>query len=552
MSFTFKRNESKRLTNVGTFDCETDPFKYGRKISPFASCIYFGTDDFVVLWESDSRRDFLCRIVAALLKLRECTLYAHNGGKFDFHFLLEYAKPGAIDIHGSRVMSMKIGAVTLKDSYPLMPFPLDEFKKEKIDYDIFHRYRRNAPRNRKRITDYLVSDCANLLTLVTGFREIVGPKDTIGSAAFHQMKELGVKIEHCGESHDDTFRPYYFGGRVQAFSKGIHNGTYKYFDINSAYPRAMLERHAHGADYVRSTTLPKLHEMGACFIRCIARSRGALPLRATEDSDFDTLAFPADGLAREYFATGWEIAAGLKTRTIEIEEVLEVWRPERFIDFRAFVETFYARRLNAKKNGDEIGRLAYKYLLNSGYGKFAQNPREFKEWSLAPYGEAVKGFEWECDFGSVSLWSRKVYRGGRIPERFAFYDVATGASITGWVRAYLWTSICSARGVLYCDTDAIICKGANLPMGDALGEWKLEGIAKTVAVAGKKLYGLEWQKSSDPAKQGERYRVASKGARLTFRDIVSLCRGKTIGWKNENPTFSLGNIHYIAREIRAT
>lgn len=534
---------------IGTFDCETDPFKYGADIRPFAACVYFSADDLLVLWESDSKRDFARRILRALRNLPPCTLYAHNGGKFDFHFLLEYAEPQQLKIYGSRVMEMKIGDVTLKDSYPLMPFPLEEYRKDEIDYAIFTKYRRNAPRNKARIVDYLISDCANLLELVSGFRRIVGPKDTIGSAAFYNMKQLGIEITNGDEAHDDIFRPYYFGGRVEAFQKGIHRGPFKFIDINSAYPFAMLSKHAHGTDYERVTTLPAMRELGPCFVHCIARSKGALPLRGTEDVDFETLAFPTDFEPHEYFATGWEIAAGLATKTLRVEKVIEVWKPENFISFEPFVETYYARRLNAKRNKDEIGRLAYKYLLNSGYGKFAQNPREFKEWQLAPYGENVRGYDWECDFGAMSLWQRKVFRGDDRPDNYGYYDVATGASITGFVRAFLWRSVCASKGVIYCDTDAMLCRASNVPLGDKLGQWKLEGNVALAAIAGKKLYGVEWEKSS---RSVGRYKVASKGARLTFADIVRLCKGGVVNWQNQNPTFSLGNIHYIEREIRAT
>ena len=35
--------------------------------------------------------------------------------------------------------------------------------------------------------------------------------------------------------------PYYFGGRVEAFSPGRVEGPYNAYDINSAYPRAMMD-----------------------------------------------------------------------------------------------------------------------------------------------------------------------------------------------------------------------------------------------------------------------------------------------------------------------
>jgi len=532
------RNEN----DIGVLDFETDPFLAGRIPHPFAACIYFAPTDYAMLWESDSKREFIARVVEALRMLPTCILYAHNGGRFDFHYLVESADFGSIVIRNGRIAEMRIGRVTLKDSFPLMPFALEEYKKTKIDYSIFERNRRNKPTNRKKITSYLYDDCKFLRELIIGFRAVAGPKDTIGGCAFYQMRQMGLDIHSLNETHDDMFRRFYFGGRVQAFSHGIHDGKFRYLDINSAYPFAMLQRHAHGPEYEVRKELPHLRAIGNTFVQCVALSKGALPLRAQDGS----LSFPHGEF--EFDCTGWEIAAGLETGTVEIRRVLNVWIPKSFICFDEYVQTFFALRQKAKDDGDEIKRLAYKYLLNSGYGKFAQNPREFKEYHLEAYGYDVPGFEWETDYGAVSLWSRPTYKG------FGFYDVATGASITGFVRAMLWRAICASRNVLYCDTDALICEESSVPMGDELGRWKLEGMLDRAAIAGKKLYGVQWDKETFAKLKKKnptvaRQKIASKGARLTWKEMLSLCDGDEILWKNEAPTFSISGAQFIKRRI---
>ncbi len=525
---------------IGVLDFETDPFLIGRIPKPFACCVLFTKDDYVTLWDSDSKTDFLSRVIRMLRRLPECTLYAHNGGKFDFHFLLEFADPQILEVRNSRVVKMKIGNVLLKDSFPLMPFPLEEFRKTPIDYAIFEKHLRDKPNNRAKIESYLFDDCDYLLQLIEGFRAVVGDRDTIGAAAFLQMRELGIKIQSLSEPHDAQFRPFYFGGRVEAIQKGIFKGAFQYLDINSAYPRAMKENHAHGADYAIGSKLPPRKLLPQSFIRCIASSKGALPMRDANGG----LSFPIIKEA-EFFVTGWELAAGLDTRTVKIHQVIEAWIPQNTINFSTYVDTFFAKRQAAKESGDEVKRLAYKYLLNSGYGKFAQNPRDFKTYALAPYGvmpAELEEWDWETDFGGVSLWSKPAYQG------FGFFDVATGASITGCVRAMLWRAIVSSRDVLYVDTDAMICKSSTVPLGEKLGEWKLEGIVKRAAIAGKKLYGVEW----DKPQKGNPYKIASKGARLSFADILSLCKGQAVEWANAAPTFTIGNPHFIRRIIRAT
>ena len=526
------RARKENVENIGVLDFETDPFEFGRIPYPFACGIYFSPDNYNLLWE----RNIIDKVIGTLRRLNTCVLYAHNGGKFDFHFLIENAEPQDIQIRNGRIVQMRIGKVILKDSWPLMPFPLDEYRKTKINYSIFEKDKRNLPVNRKKIESYLFDDCRFLHELITGFRAIIGPKDTIGSAAFYQMKKLDIPIIHNNETHDDLFRQFYFGGRCEAFKKGVFTGPFIYLDINSAYPYAMRFNHPHGRDYLCGQKLPPLSKLGPCFIRCIADSQGALPLRQP-----DGLFFP-HVKDQEFFATGWEILTGLKTKTLQIQKIIEAWIPTEFICFNSYIDTFFELRQQARKDNDQIKRLAYKYLLNAGYGKFAQNPRDFKKYRLAKYGKCVDGYDWETDFGAISLWSTPSYNGT------GFYDVATGASITGFVRAFLWQAICDSTGVLYADTDSLICKSSRVKLSNNLGEWKLEGKIKRAAIAGKKLYAVEWTKPQD----GERFKIASKGARLTFAEIVSLCHGKTIKWENAAPTFGIKGPSFITREMTKT
>lgn len=526
----------KRNRRVGVLDFETDPFLPGRVPYPFAACIYFNDDEYGIAWEPN----IIEKLIKSLRALPHCILYAHNGGKFDFHYLIEYANPGTIVIRNGRIFQMQLGKCILKDSFPLMPFALSEYQKTKIDYAIFESDRRNIPHNAKQIREYLLDDCRYLLDLIKGFKQVVGNKDTIASAAFSQMRKLNIKIWRGNEQHDALFRPYFFGGRVEAFKRGVFDGRFLYLDVNSAYSYAMQFQHPHGADYVSTRALPRLESLGPCFARIVATSRGALPMR----DDDGKLAFPFT--MGEFYATGWEILSGLETRTLEIHKVIECWQPQEFICFKEYVDTFFALRQEAKNNGDEIKRLAYKYLLNSGYGKFAQNPRDFKEYCLAVFGDNPgEEWDWETDYGNICLWSKPTFDGR------GFYDVATGASITGFQRANLWRAICKSSNVYYCDTDAIICEASEIERGERLGQWKLEGTCSQLVIAGKKLYGVRWE-------NGE-FKIASKGARLTYAQLLQIAKGESVKWTNEAPNFSITlagdftkRARFVSREIIAT
>jgi len=519
---------------VGVLDFETDPFLAGRIPYPFACGIYFSENDYKALWEPN----IIDKTVELLHSLPACILYAHNGGKFDFQYMVEFANSGEIEIRNGRITRMNIGKVELFDTWPLMPFPLAEYQKTKIDYRKFEKNRR--AKNRKEITRYMLDDCRDLLTLVTTFKQIVGDKDTIAAAAFHQMKLLGIEILNQNETHDEMFRPFFFGGHCEAYEKGIFKGKFQLFDINSAYPFAMMFNHPTGADYKCSNRLPK--KLNGCFVRCIADSDGAFPLR----NDDGSLGFPITK-NQEFCVTGWEITAALQTKTARIKSVLECWRSEHEITFAPYVNKFFPLKAEAKAAGDTIHYLAYKYLTNSGYGKFAQNPRDFRDYLLAPYGENIDGYEWETDFGSLSLWGKPSYDG------FGFYDVATAASITGFVRAMFWRSVVGSKRVLYGDTDSRLGIGSQEPLGIALGQWKIEPcpeckrteIITDALIGGKKLYAMRYS-------CGHKV-IRSKGARLTWGDMLDICHGKSVKWTNAAPTFStVRGPHFIERTISKT
>jgi hypothetical protein len=143
-------------------------------------------------------------------------------------------------------------------------------------------------------------------------------------------------------------------------------------------------------------------------------------------------------------------------------------------------------------------------------------------------------------------------------EKKNYYNVATAASITGWVRAYLFESICKAEGVVYCDTDSIFCTDApNLKLSKELGDWGIDGEFKAGGgVAGKKLYSFELKVPKRDKKTGEivqTHKVASKGAKLTPAQVIQVCQGETVLYKRDSPTYSLKKPpEFIDRRIRMT
>ncbi len=513
-----------------TADSETQKFVHGRVPKPFIWGFYDG-ENFRYFLSTSEFIDFI-RTFSGII-------YMHNGGKFDFHFLLDYLEPQAkVMIINGRIARMKIGECELRDSYLLLPVPLSAYKKDEIDYDLFEE---NIWRDHlHKIVSYLKGDCVYLYEILEKQFEDYGQTLTLASSAFEFWfkKKSQIKTKpRTSQFYFKQFKPFYYGGRVQCFEKGFIKKKFKVFDLNSAYPDAMTKEHAYGNQYELLNSLPE-KGLEQCFIKFTGSSDGILPFRCKEG-----LLFPEDGARREYHATGWELKLGLERGLIKIHKIDRIYRFTDTINFADYVDHFYALKASLK-NGDAAKYLLAKLYLNSLYGKFAINAEKHRDYELIEpqfvQGYLNEGFEFEGNFGHLAVMSKE------IPEsRQFYYNVATAASVTGFVRAKLYDTILKSQGVLYCDTDSIACESFGGELGKGLGQWNHEGDFDSAAIGGKKLYSFR-------GIDGE-YKISSKGARLTPKDIFSIAKGETVNYKSISPTFSVGKpASFIDRDIKMT
>jgi hypothetical protein len=178
------------------------------------------------------------------------------------------------------------------------------------------------------------------------------------------------------DCEDERFRQYYYGGRNQCFEQGVlkpRNGNWIVIDRNSMYPAVMRdELHPVSATYDLQREITDETDF-ACIE---AINDNCLPIRAPDGGlDFTC----KRGM---FYATIHEIRAGLETGTLKILRVKHAWAFHRKANFAEFVDRFYNLRLEATANGDKVRNILYKFALNSGYGKFALNPRKFKQWTF--------------------------------------------------------------------------------------------------------------------------------------------------------------------------
>lgn len=548
-------------------DCETDPFKYGRVPEPFLWGLYDGKN-----YQSFLATD---EFVSAVVS-RNIILFAHNGGKFDFMYLLPYVLKHSsrsflpAQIINGRIVSMYLGMAEMRDSFSVVPESLDKATAAKKKIDITKLERISRDKWMDEIIAYNKQDCIALYDLMKHVRDIAGQQKTIASNAMSFARKQGIKIERTNASYDRQFRPFFFGGRTECFQPGTHHNIHV-IDIRSAYPFAMLQDHATGAmhswDALGSIDNLSREELQRAMLIVECTSHGAFPKRILKPQDGREpgLYFPHE--YDEYHITGWEFVAALDCGLIENITIQSVQVSRQTINFRAYVDHWFEYKKSHPKAIFPIQYTIGKIMMNSLYGKLAQNPARYLDYAFHPAGTPIKSDEgWELHTQGAdyeihsrdSLWKHKFKYGVQWEAQPLYYNVATGASITGFCRAHLLRALHSIgrEHVIYCDTDSIAFReGADtsaLDFGPQIGAWEREiSHAPIGHFAGKKLYAID--KGASFTDKKERYKIACKGSKLIFEDFQRIMKGETIRWQNDAPTFSLAKgTGFVTREIRGT
>ncbi len=531
-------------------DSETDPFKYQRIPKPFIWGVYTG-EDYFEFETAGQMIDFL--------RDKDIVIYAHNGGGFDYHFIKDYFEPGEMLVINGRLSKFKIGLCEFRDSYNIIPTSLDKFYKTKIDYSKFESHCREKYMGE--IRRYLKSDCINLYEMVKRFREDYGIYITQASAAMSIWSKMsGRSSPKSSATFYDEIHPYYYGGRVQCFEAGDFTGKFQSYDINSAYPYAMLHEHPIAIDGGQCMGLPKNMAMGPCFFEVTCLSEGAFPYRAKDNS----LYFPdwrvEGAVLRKYFVSGWELKAAIDTNTIKNITIGLCHYFNEVTHFKMYVDRFWEQKFIAKetiklhpRNMDAKAKLnSSKLFLTSLYGKFGANPRT--------YEKSVFHLNSEEDYREPLLTGVSVDNYGKgfftyhpsEDPNMRFYNLATAASITGFVRAHLWRHILKANGPVYCDTDSITARSfSGFDLGSGIGQWEKEGEYDRIVIGGKKLYAMH---HAGEDQQDKHWKKASKGVKITAKQIIQIAAGDTVTYYPIAPTFSIKRTEpiFTPRQVRIT
>ena len=541
---------------IYVIDFETDPFLRDRVPVPFVLGFYDGIQTKKFVGDSYQSCIEKFRVFLEDSGLEPGIIYAHNGGRFDFFYILDFFE-GQTTIINSRIVvaQMPMGEgkhrfdkgvrFEFRDSYAIMPFPLAAYKKRKLP--IKYLAKENRAKHWKKIMYYLDGDLIYLWELCMQFHREFGDYKTVASAAFSQLTSFH-KYETLPLKQDDLIRSnFYYGGRVQCFQKGYIEKSLEIFDVNSMYPFVM-DTFFHPTGWVQMED-NKIHgwnpdgtfneeKLKTFFLVVEGRNKGAFATRQKDGSiDFEV----QQGIFR---TTIHEYLLAVRLGLFKTEKIYTCYSFTDYARFHLFVDHFYRARDKAKLEGDEVKRLFYKYILNSAYGKFGLNPENYFNWRITKDADPPAGKFWELD----SIMQDRFYIWKQPSQQiWNVKNIAAAASITGAARSILLKAIAESKDVIYCDTDSIICnKFSGGDIDDKkLGAWKREGIGTHAAIAGKKMYAI--------FNKTECIKKANKGVEITPEEILLLAKGQEIMTYRDAPTFKRdGSAVFVSRKARMT
>lgn len=329
-------------------------------------------------------------------------IYAHNAGRFDFLFFLPWLMQVGVNLGfrfsiipvASSIQILDVwrgrpredGTVDrdrvwrFLDSYKLIPTGLDRAAKSfglpgKLKHDL------HLPEWDPSWIQYNGQDCSELFNVLEKFHNYienvlcgeVGITAPATAMKIFRRNYLKQNLPRSISTHEFV-RKGYFGGRVEVFE--AEGEKLRYFDINSSYPRAMLEPMPAGQStdwdgppperfWVNDG--PAAKYVGFVEADVYVPEYTHIPVLPVRDKESGKLIFPV-GKLRGVWETS-ELALAIREGATVVRWGHSVWY-EAIPIFEAFVRELYSYRDKSSSKYEEGLADVCKIMLNASYGKF--------------------------------------------------------------------------------------------------------------------------------------------------------------------------------------
>lgn len=368
---------------------------------------------------------------------------------------------------------------------PKLEMPTDTSSKE-----AWHTYN-------KRDVEIIMTACINWFKFIRDYG-LGGFAPTIASQAFRTFRHRFLHTEILIDDNDDALklaRSGVFGGRTECFEIGKLSGDVYKVDYNSMYPSVMHDNLYPTVlcGYGDSVSLKKLAEHLGSY--CVVARVTVVTVEPIYPKHYNSrLIFPVGEF--ETTLSSPELIYGLAQGHIKkVHEIAIYFRANIFAGYIGF---FHQLKQKAEAAGDMVLRGQCKLLLNSLWGKFAQQGRFYTKIGPDPENRIKVWADYDVD--DDKLHHFRAF-GGILemktddPES-RYSHPAISAHVTAHARLKLYTAIKKAGvdNVYYCDTDSIWCNRTGYDaLADEihptkLGQLALEGESDNVTIFGLKDY----------------------------------------------------------------
>ena len=489
---SLKKPESINKCNKSVFDIETINWT-----EPYAVGLYYLKKDKKIYQQFKGKNCVLEFIEYFLTKkFRGNVCYAHNGGKFDFSFILKelfqakYQEKFIIEPMraASRIIQISIKSYsevetkdngktkeiehcwTLRDSMCLFPFSL---KQVSLNFDVEHKKGdfdhskinwKNWESLEPEWSPYLKDDCRSLYESLEKFEDYLIDKFSINLKKNITLAQLALRVYRtnfldypisCYRAIEDDIRKSYFGGRTEIFK--VYGENLKYFDVTSLYPTVMHDKWMPVGKPIKDVGM-KVSDFGVLKVTVTAPNDINIPLLPVK-SKSGKLIFPRGTWTGFYCSPELQKAEKLGYKI----KVHFGYRFKCAKIFTGYVDELFKLKTNSKKGS--VDYLVAKLLLNSLYGKFGQR-RERQQMVIFP--KSTIGLEPIDFFGDLPVFTKKT------ESRSKHILPAIASFVTSYARLYLYEKCFEAAqkkggNIYYCDTDSVVTD-VDLDIGNKLGD----------------------------------------------------------------------------------
>ena len=484
-------------TKITVFDIETINW-----VEAYAIALYDGKETII-----HDGRDCINKFLKTFLtkKYRSNVCYAHNGGKFDFTFLLHHlVQKGWRDKYviepmraGSRIIQLTIRdhhnhQWVLRDTMALLPFSLKnicetfDVTHKKGDFDHKKIHWGNWKELRPEWEPYLIDDCRGLYEAVHTYEELLIDKFNVNLRKNMTLAQLAMDVFRTNymkeplptyQSREENIRKSYFGGRTEIFR--LHGEDLRYYDVKSEYPYVMKHKPMPIGIPITNYDM-KIDDYGIAYATVTCPDDIYIPLLPHRGEN-GKLLFPTGTF------DGWWCTPELK-KAQEIGYKVEVhwgYEFEQGNIFTEYVDAMYTIKAESKKGSPMY--LISKLLMNSLYGKFGQR-REREELVIFPTDTA--GMEPIDFYAETEIWVKKK----ESQSKHILPAIASFVTSYGRLRIYEAIEEALAKGgdVYYTDTDSLVTD-VELSVGGELGDLEEEipeGIEEGIFLL-PKMYALK-------------------------------------------------------------